>query len=179
MQNKLSYTIILFSSHKPCIMVHVGCCLKFLTFTMKIKQNMFTIFILTNDPALINSIFSRNTVILTCSSMYSHQLCNWEHEFLFDSLKGTVLQRGQPFMERICSFRSKFFPLRADPFGNRKQNKRENDKTVSSESILIHFNIVYLLFIRGILALTEFLHSGYFGTDCVSTLWLSIIPPLV
>ena len=45
-------------------------------------------------------------------------------------------QWGQLLKERICSWRSKFFPLRVDP--TEKGSKNENGRVAAAESVLNH-----------------------------------------
>ena len=47
-----------------------------------------------------------------------------------------VFKRSQLLKERICSWRSKFFPLKVGP--NYKGIKTENDTVASPENVLIH-----------------------------------------
>ena len=58
-------------------------------------------------------------------------------DFLFSSLNGKALPKwGLLLKERICSSRSKFFPLRVDP--SEKAGKDEKGNVASFESVHIH-----------------------------------------
>ena len=67
-----------------------------------------TALILIKAPALMNfpCLFSKNSILLTCMNF----------EFLFASLgQYSSLKWDLLLKERICSWRSKFFPLRVAP----------------------------------------------------------------
>ena len=58
-------------------------------------------------------------------------------DFLFSSLADVSISKwGLHLKLRICSYRSKFFPLRVDPIEN--GGKNENGRVASPESISIH-----------------------------------------
>ena len=60
-------------------------------------------------------------------------------DFLFASLDvEAFLKWGHPLKERICSYRSKFFPLRVDPHW--KSGKNANGRAAPLESVPIHLN---------------------------------------
>ena len=50
-----------------------------------------------------------------------------------------LLKWGLLFKERICSWRSKFFPVRVDPF--KKGGKKETGRVASPESVSIHLEM--------------------------------------
>ena len=89
-------------------------------------------------------VISRNNVILIrllpCfSSVYRRE----KHEYMFLSLEGAASSSngGSLLKERICSYRSKFFPGRGDPCENRGK-ERENSRIALFESISIHLNML-------------------------------------
>ena len=58
-------------------------------------------------------------------------------DFLLASLENEALTKaGRCLKKRICSYGSKFFPLRIDPYWEWREN--ENDRIASSETVTIH-----------------------------------------
>ena len=89
--------------------------------------SQYTVLILRNAPALINvpCLFSKIKCYINL------------HEFLFASLDDVALfDMGSTRKGRICSYRSKFFPLRVDP-------TEQEGKTSRAASLVV---VVVLLF---------------------------------
>ena len=58
-------------------------------------------------------------------------------DFLFSTLGNKIFPQWDLILKlRICSSRSKFFPLRVDPL--QKEGKNENERVASPESVPIH-----------------------------------------
>ena len=75
-----------------------------------------------------------------------------QHEIMFPSLKNPTLRMGPLFKERICSYRSKFFPGKGNPF----DKAGKEGKIVDLLCLKVYpFNLI--VFIRNMLAVAGLL----------------------
>ena len=73
--------------------------------------------------------------IYFASFSYGNNFCDFQFAFLVEE----ILQKmGILLKKRICSYRSKFIPLRADPY--LEGDKGENRRVAYPESVPIHLN---------------------------------------